>query len=118
VLRGCEQNCLPKGHLLWGLSNPFAAMDSHALICYAGRRGGLPTRLQTFGLGDGTALAWVCARTSRYCLCKGLALQGDYHTTTIRLGHHRIRILTDFRKMNQAIERKPSPLPRIGETIQ
>ena len=29
-----------------------------------------------------------------------------------------IRLLTDFRKMNQAIERKPFPLPRIGETIQ
>jgi hypothetical protein len=29
-----------------------------------------------------------------------------------------IRVLTDFRKMNAAIERKPFPLPRIGETIQ
>ena len=29
-----------------------------------------------------------------------------------------IRILTDFRKMNQANDRKPSPLPRIGEIIQ
>ena len=29
-----------------------------------------------------------------------------------------IRILTDFRKMNAAIQRKPFPLPRIGETIQ
>ena len=29
-----------------------------------------------------------------------------------------IRVLTDFRKMNLAIERKPFPLPRIGETIQ
>lgn len=29
-----------------------------------------------------------------------------------------LRVLTDFRKMNAAIERKPFPLPRIGETIQ
>jgi hypothetical protein len=29
-----------------------------------------------------------------------------------------VRILTDFRKMNLAIERKPFPLPRIGESIQ
>ena len=29
-----------------------------------------------------------------------------------------IRVLTDFRKMNAAIQRKPFPLPRIGETIQ
>ena len=27
-------------------------------------------------------------------------------------------MLTDFRKMNAAIQRKPFPLPRIGETIQ
>ena len=29
-----------------------------------------------------------------------------------------IRVLTDLRKVNTAIERKPFPLPRIGETIQ
>ena len=29
-----------------------------------------------------------------------------------------IRILTDFRKLNECIERKPFPLPRIGEAIQ
>ena len=29
-----------------------------------------------------------------------------------------IRLLTDFRKMNEAIERKPFPLPRIAEIIQ